>query len=131
MIARHGAAIDRLRREMADEPCQDDLLEFLAYDMANFVYAFLLTTGNPVTVTDRTVRDDLKNAVLSTFAKHGISRENFCVWPDMSRPRWALTTRLRKASRGRLSYRQMGRSGGDQHDSLRRQVRPQTLQPTL
>jgi hypothetical protein len=72
MIARHGAAIDRLRRDMIDEPCDDDLHRFLAFDAAGFVYAFLLATGNRVTVTDRALRNDLIEAIIGTLATHGI-----------------------------------------------------------
>jgi hypothetical protein len=46
MIARHGYAIERLQRDMAAEPDHDHLVQFLAYDAANFVYAFLLASGN-------------------------------------------------------------------------------------
>jgi hypothetical protein len=86
IIARHGAAIDRLRRDMLAEPSHDDLLRFLAYDTANFVYALLLATENKVTVKDRALRDDLTEAVLDTLAKHGIERQRFCVWPDIPAP---------------------------------------------
>ena len=83
MLARHGATIDRRRRDMLVEPSKDDLLQFLAYDAASFVYTFLLATGNAVTPTDRRVLDDLRKAILTTLSKHGIDAGTFGVWPDI------------------------------------------------
>jgi hypothetical protein len=69
-IARHGYAIERLKRDMATEETREDLVGFLAYDAACFVYSFLLASGNAVSPTDRTVRDDLKAAISWVLAKH-------------------------------------------------------------
>jgi hypothetical protein len=83
MIARHGYAIERLKREMAADADGDYLVESLAYDAANFVYAFLIASGNRVSLADRTLRDELYEALLSVFAEHGISNRTFVVWPDV------------------------------------------------
>jgi hypothetical protein len=60
VVARHGYAIERLKRDMAIEPSRDQLVDFLAYDAANFVWAFLLASGNAVDAKDRQLRDTLQ-----------------------------------------------------------------------
>ena len=83
MVARHGYAIERLKREMAAEPERDDFVRFLAQDAANFVYGFLLTSGNNVLATDRTIRNDISAAIAATLAKHGIDERTFVLWPEI------------------------------------------------
>ena len=85
MLARHGLAIQQLTRDMAREADEADLVRFLAYDAANFVYAFLLATGNQVTPADRTLRNDVQDAILAVLAKHGIDQSTFVVGPEIDR----------------------------------------------
>ena len=59
MLARHGQAIERLKRDMAAEESREHLVDFLGYDAANFVYVFLLASGNEVSPKDRRLRDEL------------------------------------------------------------------------
>jgi hypothetical protein len=82
-IARHGYAIERLKRDMAAELSREHLLGFLAYDAANYLYAFLLASGNAVSRTDRGLRDELEGAVLAVLARHGIDRSTFVVRPEI------------------------------------------------
>ncbi|GAA4747594.1 hypothetical protein GCM10023264_11680 [Sphingomonas daechungensis] len=86
MIARHGAAIDRLKRDMLAEESHEALLVFLAYDAAGFLYAFLIATGNDVSPRDRTLRNALQAAIIEVLEKHGINPSTFCVWPDIAAP---------------------------------------------
>jgi hypothetical protein len=83
VIARHGYAIERLKRDMADEPSREHLVEFLAYDVANFVWAFLLATGNLDDRRDKAVRDALRDAIIAVLAAHGIDRQTLVVRPDI------------------------------------------------
>ena len=77
MIERHAAAIRQLERDMRAEDDASDLAQFLAYESANFVYAFLLATGNAATLTDRKLRDDVMNAIQAALAAHGITANTF------------------------------------------------------
>lgn len=81
--ARHGYAIERLKRDMAAEPSHDNLVQFLAYDAANFVYAFLLASGNDVSEQDRQLRDELRDAIVGVLSRHGIDDSNFVVRPEI------------------------------------------------
>lgn len=76
LLARHGQAIDRLISDMAKEPEDGDLVRFLAYDTANFVYAFLLATSNKMTPNDRALRNDVQDAILAVLAKYGVDRHS-------------------------------------------------------
>ena len=84
IIARHGYAIDRLARDMVAEPSHDELIAFLATDTANFIWGFLLATGNNVTVTDKALRNELREVIMATLAKHGIEQSTFSVWPHIT-----------------------------------------------
>lgn len=84
LVARHGYAIERLKRDMSAEESRDHLVDFLAYDAAGFVYGFLLASGNDVTVTDRALRDDVQQAILTALAKHGIDADTFVVRPELA-----------------------------------------------
>jgi hypothetical protein len=83
LVARHGYAIERLKRDMAAEPCRDHLVDFLAYDVACFAYAFLLASGNEVAAEDRTIRDELQSAILAVLNRHGVDRSTFVVQPEL------------------------------------------------
>jgi hypothetical protein len=78
--ARHGYAIERLKRDMAAEPSRDSLVQFLAYDAANFVYAFLLASGNDV---DRLLRDEVRDLIIGVLSRHGIDDGTFIVRPEI------------------------------------------------
>jgi len=84
VAARHGYAIERLKRDMAGETDRDSLLDFLAYDAASFVWVFLLANGNAVSAGDRQLRDDVQAAIISVLARHGIDRHSFVIQPDRS-----------------------------------------------
>lgn len=84
LIARHGHAIEQLKRDMIAEEWKDDLVRFLAYDTANFVYAFLAASGNSVSPTDRTLRDEVMHAILKILDDHGIDSDSFQVWPTIT-----------------------------------------------
>jgi len=84
-VARHGYAIERLKRDMAAEETSGHLVDFLAYEAANFVYGFLLASGNRVSPDDRALRDEVERAVLATLAKYGIDNDTFVVWPEIDR----------------------------------------------
>ena len=64
VVARHGYAIERLKLDMVAEPSRDGLVDFLAYDAANFVWAFLLASGNMTSAADRSLRDELEAAIV-------------------------------------------------------------------
>lgn len=81
--ARHGYAIERLKRDMAAEPSRDGLVQFLAYDAANFVYAFLLASGNAVSPQDRQLRDELRDVIIGVLWRHGIDDGTFVVRPEI------------------------------------------------
>lgn len=83
VIARHGYAIERLKRDMAREDTRDHLVNFLAYDTANFVWAFLLASGNDVSPAERQLRDDVEAAIVAILAEHGIDRTTFVVRPEI------------------------------------------------
>ena len=83
MVARHGQAIDRLKRDMAAEESPEWHVDFLGYEVANFTYAFLIASGNAVSSTDRHLRDELQEAVLTVLAKHGIDQDTFVVRPEL------------------------------------------------
>ena len=83
ITARHGYAIERLKRDMAAEPTREHLVDFLAYEAANFVYGFLLASGNSVSPDDRALRDELQQAILTVLAGHGIDRGTFVVRPEI------------------------------------------------
>ncbi len=83
MLARHGQAIERLKRDMAAEDSHEQLVDFLGYEAANFVYAFLLASGNDVSPTDRRLRDDLQGAILGVLAARGIDQRTFVVRPEI------------------------------------------------
>lgn len=82
-VARHGYAIERLKRDMAAEPSSGCLVQFLAYEAANFVYGFLLATGNNVSPEDRRVRDELRDAIIQVLSGHGIDDASFVVSPEI------------------------------------------------
>lgn len=81
-IARHGYAIERLKRDMSREPPETDLCQFLAYDVANFAYAFLLASGNDASAIDRSLRDALQKAILQVLARHDIDGASIVVEPE-------------------------------------------------
>lgn len=83
VVARHGCAVERLKRDMAAEPSREHLVEFLAYDAANFIWAFLLASGNTAAPGDRVLRDELQGAVVTLLAKHGIHHGTFVVRPEI------------------------------------------------
>jgi hypothetical protein len=82
VAARHGYAIERLKRDMVSEPLRDQLVDFLAYDAASFVWAYLLASGNLSCAKDRRLRDDVQAAILSALAEHGIDRRTFALLPE-------------------------------------------------
>ena len=73
-------------RDMVAEPSYDELIAFLAQDTANFIWAFLLATGNNVTATDKALRNELRAMIMATLAKHGIEQSTFSVWPHIPAP---------------------------------------------
>lgn len=85
MIARHGQAIERLRRDMLEAE-HGTLVELLSHECANFVYAYLVATGNAVTPQDRTLRNDVQAAIIEALGRHGIDEQSFRLWPDVEPP---------------------------------------------
>ena len=83
IIARHGYAIERLKRDMAREETRAYLVDFLAFDAACFVYGFLLASANDVSPTDRKLRDDIQEAIVAVLARHGIDHSTFVVRPEI------------------------------------------------
>ncbi len=83
VVARHGYAIERLKRDMAKEASSEGLVDFLAYDAASFIWGFLLASGNAIDAKDRRLRDALQAAVLGVLAAHGIDPSTFVVRPQL------------------------------------------------
>lgn len=83
MIARHGYAIERLKRDMAVEPSREHLVDFLAYDAASFVYGFLFASGNLRRTDDRTVHHMLHRAIAEVLDNFGINHDSFVVRPEI------------------------------------------------
>jgi hypothetical protein len=83
MIARHGYAIERLKRDMAAERSRAHLVDFLASDAACIVYAFLLASGNTVSAANRSLRNELRDAITAVLASYGFDRETFVVQPEI------------------------------------------------
>ena len=83
VVARHGYAIERLKRDMAIEPSRERLVDFLAYDAASFVWGFLLASGNNVTADDRRLRNEVESGILAALANHGINRSTFVLRPEI------------------------------------------------
>jgi hypothetical protein len=83
VVARHGYAIERLKRDMAAEASREQLPDFLAFDAANFVWGFLLASGNAVSADDKRLRNDLEHAIGLVLARHGIDRSTFVVRPEI------------------------------------------------
>jgi hypothetical protein len=83
MIARHGYAIERLKRDMAVEQSRKDLVDFLAHDAASFVFGFLLASGNLHRTDDRTVHHMLHKAIAEVLENFGINHDTFVVRPEI------------------------------------------------
>lgn len=84
--ARHGYAIERLKRDMAAEESREHLVDFLAYDAASFVYGFLLASGNELRPEDRVLHVKLREAIAGVLANFGFDRNTFVVQPEIDAP---------------------------------------------
>lgn len=96
MVARHGYAIERLKADMAREETRECLVDFLAFEAAGFVWAFLLASGNAVDAKDRALRNELQAAILNVLAAHGIDSSTFVVRPEIEATQWGARSRTSK-----------------------------------
>jgi hypothetical protein len=76
-FAVHSAPVNRLVAQMADEEDKSYLLDWLAWDAANYVYAFL--TAVDVPMQDRSLRDAVLENILEVLKAHRIDARDFAL----------------------------------------------------
>ncbi|WP_460565412.1 hypothetical protein [Hydrogenophaga aquatica] len=72
-IARHGAAVERLKQERligVGEFCESGEKTAIAFDAADFVWAYLAISGHPGAHESRAIRNHIAESIIQVLDQH-------------------------------------------------------------